>query len=521
MAGHLFVVHGDLRTLYCDHWLLPVDSGLGASRSFSDSAAWRALQGKLPRRMPEGQRVLEVPDWPGGPRPWPTNVASGRKTPALWQATSVRAFLEAAAAAPATLPDRHRPLLALPVVGTGWGGKRRHAGEVLRAVIPEIYAFLADSDVDVALVTWTEEDFAAAQATRRRCIDDGLRVWPDELTGALRERAVELARLASRQRLVVFMGAGVSASVGLPTWSELLERLAERAGFSETERTGLRRLGHLDRAQLIARRLGPDDAALGRAVRASLDVGGAVSLSHVLVAGLPVKEFITTNYDDCFERACDNIGRGVARLPYAPASGAQRWLLKMHGCVRAPEDIVLTRQDYVRYAERSAALAGIVQAMLITRHMLFVGFSLDDDNFHRIVDAVRRALVGARRDRLGTVIALFANPLVEQLWSEDLEWLHMLDEPVTGGGSPDALARAARRFEVFLDHLSFHATAPHHLLNPRFGAVLTREERDLAAVLGGVRDWMRVHGEPDPSAPVASAWAWVQELLWELGDRDA
>jgi hypothetical protein len=63
----------------------------------------------------------------------------------------------------------------------------------------------------------------------------------------------------------------------------------------------------------------------------------------------------------------------------------------MHGSVESPEDIIFTKQDYIRYADRFAALSGIVQTMLLTRHMLFVGFSLDDDNFQRIFDTVRRA----------------------------------------------------------------------------------------------------------------------------------
>ena len=70
-------------------------------------------------------------------------------------------------------------------------------------------------------------------------------------------------------------------------------------------------------------------------------------------------------------------------LPMAPKLRADRWLLKMHGCVTQPQDIVLTRKDYIRYAENSAALGGIVQALMMTKHMLFVGFSLQDDNFHR------------------------------------------------------------------------------------------------------------------------------------------
>src|SRR3712207_8779016 len=48
---------------------------------------------------------------------------------------------------------------------------------------------------------------------------------------------------------------------------------------------------------------------------------------------------------------------------------------------------------------------GMVQALLITRHMLFVGFSLTDDNFHRIAYDVRSALgaVAAEdRDRKST-----------------------------------------------------------------------------------------------------------------------
>jgi hypothetical protein len=523
VSGHLFVVHADLTALYCDHWLLPVDRGLSASRSWSHTAAWRQIRDALPRAMADGQRVVEVPDWIGPRRPWPTDVASGRRIPPDWLAESVRQFLDAAAAAPPTIPGRDRPLLALPVVGTGYGGKRRWAGEVLRCVVPEIYAFLTDHNVDVALVTWTEEDFAAAQAARRTAERDGCAVWPEldapHVVGgpALREHAEALAALASRQRLVVFMGAGVSAAAGLPTWHQLLDELARGAGFNDDERRGLALLGPLDRAQLVANRLGPEPGALGRAIGRALDTGGTVALAHGLIAGLPVREFITTNYDDCFERACAGIEREVARLPYAPASTAHRWLLKMHGCVSVPGDIVLTWEDYARYAQRSAALAGIVQAMLMTRHMLFVGFSLDDENFRRIVDDVRRALAGAPRARLGSVVALFSDPLVEQLWGDDLQWLALAPGPRTS--DPAAVAGAARRFEIFLDCVSFRATPPHHLLNPRFSAMLGPEEQALRDALEPVRDWVQRQRASEPDEAVAAAWARLAEVLWELGDR--
>src|SRR5205814_2080317 len=106
-------------------------------------------------------------------------------------------------------------------------------------------------------------------------------------------------------------------------------------------------------------------------------------------------------------------GSCSARLPRA-----YRWLLKMHGCVTRPDEIVLTREDYLRYDMRRQALAGIVQALLITHQMLFIGFSLTDDNFHRIVDAVRRAV--HTRDTLGTALMLQRDPLLEDLWARDV-----------------------------------------------------------------------------------------------------
>src|SRR5204863_3761944 len=117
------------------------------------------------------------------------------------------------------------------------------------------------------------------------------------------------------------------------------------------------------------------------------------------LAALPVDEVVTTNYDTLFEQASDAVRKPITVLPYKRHIEGRRWLLKMHGCVTHPEDIVLTRENFLTYRERREALSGIVQALLITRHMLFIGFSLEDDNFHSIVRAVRRAVgIGGEDD---------------------------------------------------------------------------------------------------------------------------
>ena len=50
-----------------------------------------------------------------------------------------------------------------------------------------------------------------------------------------------------------------------------------------------------------------------------------------------------------------------------------------------PADIILTYGSSNPYGYEREALSGIVQALLITKHMLFVGFSLTDDAFNQVL----------------------------------------------------------------------------------------------------------------------------------------
>ena len=55
-----------------------------------------------------------------------------------------------------------------------------------------------------------------------------------------------------------------------------------------------------------------------------------------------------------------------------------------------PEKIVLSDNDYAK----SKVLTGIVQANLLTTHLLFCGFSLKDPNYLDVVREVRVAMHG-------------------------------------------------------------------------------------------------------------------------------
>ncbi|MCA9854870.1 MAG: SIR2 family protein, partial [Dehalococcoidia bacterium] len=373
------------------------------------------------------------------------------------------------AANPATVNGRERPLVGLPVVGTGAGGGQLTKGSIVDQLVKYLAARAAAAPFDVVLVVRGSRMHAAVEYSRRAAT--ATRSVTSALSPELEAAAKELARRANKGELVLFLGAGVSMGAGLPGWNGLLGSLAESAGLQAAESESLSRMSHLDQAHLISRRLEQLGKDLGTSVKEQLAASN-YSLSHSLLASLPVREVATTNYDQLFECASSDAGTPAAVLPYAANRNRERWLLKLHGCVTQPQDIVLTRSDYLRYAERRAALAGIVQALLITKHMLFVGFSLTDENFHRIADDVRRAMSGQGQSdlRCGTAMVLSPDPLMAELWLPEIACT-----PVSEGGG--ATRAAARELEIFLDRVLAECTdMTSHILDDTFEHLLSPGE---------------------------------------------
>jgi hypothetical protein len=66
--------------------------------------------------------------------------------------------------------------------------------------------------------------------------------------------------------------------------------------------------------------------------------------------------------------------------------------LKLHGYASKPKEIIVTRNEYAQFSESRSALLGIVSAVLVTKLMLLVGFSLADNDFYKLVAEVTSVL---------------------------------------------------------------------------------------------------------------------------------
>src|SRR3954454_15753709 len=523
MRGHVFVVHGDLTHLACDDWLLPTDRDLTLTDAWLPVLAEDAVrrsEGGVPRLAIEApaafcdgsKRVLPVPDEARGEheepsplthgRPWMLDVGDDPDVDPEWLVGGVGEWLGAVRRGQT---ERSRPLLGLPLVGTGAGGAAARRDDVLASLLPALAEHAERADVDVALVLNDERDHAAAQDVRRQLGDPR---WPFEDEQV--EAAEALARRAAAGGLALFLGAGVSRAAGLPLWNELLDELLDVAGVGGEERSAVAKLGVQDQAEYVAKRLPGGHEELQQWVGRRF-TARPHGLAHALLAALPVREAATTNWDPLFEQAVADTGQSLAVLPYDDPDETDRWLLKLHGDATRGTGIVVRPQDYLRFGSEQSALAGIVQSLMFTRHMLFVGFSLVDDNFIRIADDVTRIVDrytkrdeghGARR-RLGTTVGLHDDPAKRALWPH-------LDHAIVAEGDMDTAERA-RCLEVFLDLVSSRVDrARSYLLDERYAGLLGDADRRLAKHLTGIV-------EDAEALQDSSSWPGVASLLHTLG----
>jgi len=572
-TGHVFIMRGSLTELACDAWLLPCDSEkrITSKRWIEnddrlsvgdpDSSGYFPLHISRPNTSwEEGSRTIPATeDSPTLPTPWLTDTAIHGSESIQGRVADLgprlKAFLTSATEHYQGKPPlyrRARHLFAIPLIGSGEGGGAQFKGQLCRTVVQVLHEFCNSNPIDVALVMDDDQSFAAAQRARDallripdfetleattppNSIGVNWRLGKPEMVSA----AIKLAKEARQGKLVIFAGAGLSGAAGLPDWDELLVELAEGevvqggAGLDDFQS-----LDVVDRAQIVSEKKGI--SKLQGTVSEKL-ISKHYGLGNGLIASLRLGEMVTTNYDTLIEQADKAATKdgeeALSVLPNNRSDRPARWLLKLHGCITRPASIVITREDYIRFEVGRSALAGVVQSLLLTRHMLFIGFSLRDENFHRIVDGVRRSVLfgedsqstsnqgasetqGTTERPFGTSIHLFDMPFMKEIWRGDVNPLGVLNSSPKGSKEEQRLASAepARECEIFLDLLvSLSTDHRAHLMDETFDVeTLSPEENQIrSSLLELVKSLSK--GGPDALALESASAETIREMLHGFG----
>ncbi|WP_231366541.1 MULTISPECIES: SIR2 family protein [unclassified Thioalkalivibrio] len=203
----------------------------------------------------------------------------------------------------------------------------------------------------------------------------------DDLISAYRE-----------QSLILFVGAGVSKRLGLPTWSGLIDHMAGELGYDpEVFRSFGEDLALAEYYRLRKGSIGP--------LRSWMDTNWhspSIDLRneevHKLIATSQFPIIYTTNYDRWIEKAFDLYSR-----PYTKVAGVSDMaqiregvvqIVKFHGDFDDDSSIVLDETSYYERMEFETPLDIKLRSDLLGRSVLFIGYSLSDVNlrfiFHRL-----------------------------------------------------------------------------------------------------------------------------------------
>jgi len=116
---------------------------------------------------------------------------------------------------------------------------------------------------------------------------------------------------------------------------------------------------------------------------------------------------ITTNWDTLLEQLFSEFGFekyiGQKELLFSNSQEIAE-IYKIHGCCTQPNSLVLTEEDYRHFNDRNPYLAAKLLTIFIEHPVLFIGYSISDENIQSILGSITACLtnenIGKLRDRL-------------------------------------------------------------------------------------------------------------------------
>lgn len=187
-------------------------------------------------------------------------------------------------------------------------------------------------------------------------------------------------------RLVVFVGAGVSANSGVPVWSALIDAMKQECNLANEK-------DDLKIAQLYKDARGEKEYM--DKVKDFLKYNKTIPNDlHKDILALNPCHIITTNYDNLLEQEIQNEFKQYAVIREdrdLPNMSYSNSVVKMHGDFET-NNIVLTESDYHNYSRNFPLIRSFVISLFASKLVVFIGFSFADLNLKMILNDVHSVL---------------------------------------------------------------------------------------------------------------------------------
>lgn len=215
----------------------------------------------------------------------------------------------------------------------------------------------------------------------------------------------EIKKAQENNQLVIFVGSGVSNNSNVPTWGALIRKFADKIGYDKC--ISCKKAGKTcpkpncedryaftqDEYLRIPEYYFQSDTSEEKAdyyqiIQSTLKCdNGPNSIDDEIFTILP-HHIITTNYDSLLEDSTNlnsQLYTVVSQDSDLLSKASDRYIIKMHGDLKAPDTIVLKESDYIDYEQKHPLISTFIRSLLVNHTFVFLGYSLNDYNLNLII----------------------------------------------------------------------------------------------------------------------------------------
>jgi hypothetical protein len=203
------------------------------------------------------------------------------------------------------------------------------------------------------------------------------------------EKLEELKEAITQKNVILFVGAGVSRNLGLPNFSELIDKVAELLGYAPEIFKSLSNYQSLLEYYKIKKK------SIGE-LRSYMDIkwhDSTIKIEksdiHKLIVQLGFPIIYTTNYDKWLEKAFDHYKEKYTKIvsvkDFVNIKDGVTQIIKFHGDFSDDDSIVLTESSYFERLEFSSPLDIKLRSDMLGKTILFIGYSLEDINMRFLI----------------------------------------------------------------------------------------------------------------------------------------
>lgn len=184
--------------------------------------------------------------------------------------------------------------------------------------------------------------------------------------------------------VILFVGAGVSMNLGLPSWNDLISKIAQDLDYDpEIYKTFGEHYALAEYYRIKKGSIGPLRSWMDREWHSNeIDVSTSKMHELIVKSGFPI--IYTTNYDRWLENSFDHYGEEYVKV--ASVSDVTRikdgktQIVKFHGDFDYEGSIVLDESSYFERLEFESPLDIKLRSDVLGKSVLFIGYGLSDIN---------------------------------------------------------------------------------------------------------------------------------------------